>query len=81
MTDLELIFTMLDEASTTEIAKNKDAQGLPENKKAAIEGGTVAGNAKKELEEKSSTKVSTKNNYKELPESKARKFQLNKNDE
>ncbi|MDP3104717.1 MAG: Bro-N domain-containing protein, partial [Candidatus Methanoperedens sp.] len=45
MTDLELIFTMLGEASTTEIAKKKDAQGLPENKKAAIEGGTVAGNA------------------------------------
>lgn len=54
---------------------------MPENKKAAIEGGTVAGNARKELEEKLGTKVSTKNNYKELPESKARKFQLNKNDE
>ncbi|MFA5333568.1 MAG: Bro-N domain-containing protein [Candidatus Nanoarchaeia archaeon] len=74
MTDLELIFTMLGEASTTEIAKNKDAQGLPENKKAAIEGGTVAGNARKELEEKSGTNVSTKSNYKELPESKARKI-------
>jgi len=35
MTDLELIFTMLGEASTTEIAKNKDAQGFVENKKAA----------------------------------------------
>ena len=81
MTDLELIFTMLGEASTTEIAKNKDAQGLPENKKAAIQGGTVAGNARKELEEKSGTKVSTKNNYKELPELKARKLQLNKDNE
>jgi len=45
MTDLELIFTMLGEASTTEIAKKKDAQGFPENKKASIEGGTVAGNS------------------------------------
>lgn len=68
MTDLELIFTMLGEASTTEIVKKKDAQGLPQNKKAAIEGGTVAGNARKELEEKSGTKVSTRINYKELPE-------------
>ncbi|KAF5431278.1 Prophage antirepressor [Candidatus Methanophagaceae archaeon] len=68
MTDLELIFTMLGEASTTEIAKKKDAKGFPENKKAATEGGTVAGNARKELEEKSGTKVSTKNNYNELSE-------------
>lgn len=81
MTDLELIFTMLGEASTTEITKKKDAQGLPENKKAAIEGGTVAGNARKELEEKSGTNVSTKSNYKELPESKARKLRLNKDNE
>ncbi len=73
MTDLELIFTMLGEASTTEIAKRKDAQGLPENKKAAIEGGTVAGNARKELEEKSGTKVSRRINYKELPEAQIRK--------
>ena len=74
MTDLELIFTMLGEASTTEIAKKKDAQGFPENKKASIEGVTVAGNARRELEEKSGTKVSTRNNYKELPESKRKKI-------
>jgi len=73
MNDLELIFTMLGEASTSEIAKKKDAQGFPENKKAAVEGGTVAGNARKELEEKSGTKVSTKMNYKELPEMIVRK--------
>jgi len=80
MTDLELIFTMLGEASTTEIAKKKDAQGLPENKKAAIEGGTVAGNARKELEDKSGTKVSTKANYKELPEAIIRKKKISGND-
>jgi DNA-damage-inducible protein D len=72
MTDLELIFTMLGEASTTEIAKKKDAQGFPENEKAAVEGGTVAGNARKELEERSGSKVSTKKNYKELPEAKTK---------
>lgn len=39
MTDLELIFTMLGEASTTEIARGKNTQGFKENKKAAMEGG------------------------------------------
>lgn len=63
MDDLELIFSMLGEASTTEIAKNKDAKGFIENKKAANEGGAVAGNARKELESKSGKKVSTKRNY------------------
>jgi methylphosphotriester-DNA--protein-cysteine methyltransferase len=68
MTDLELIFTMLGEASTTEIARKKDTQGFPENKKAARQGGTIAGNARRELEKKSGTRVSVKENYKELPE-------------
>ncbi len=66
MTDLELIFTMLGEASTTEIAKKKDARGFPENKEAACAGGTVAGNARRELEGKSGTKVSTSTNFKTL---------------
>ena len=70
MTDLELIFTMLGEASTTEIARKKDALGFPENKKAAVEGGTIAGNARKQLEKKSGAKVSTRENYMEIGESK-----------
>jgi len=49
MTDLELIFTMLGEASTTEIARKHDAQGLDPNRRAARTGGTVAGNARREL--------------------------------
>ncbi|MBC2746737.1 MAG: Bro-N domain-containing protein [ANME-2 cluster archaeon] len=72
MTDLELIFTMLGEASTTEIAKKKNAKGFPENKKAASAGGTIAGNARKELEEESGKKVSTKTNYYELSEAQIR---------
>ncbi len=63
MTDLELIFTMLGEASTTEIAKRKDAQGLVSNRKAAKEGGTVAGNARKELEAKSGRRVVSRDNF------------------
>ena len=68
MTDLELIFTMLGEASTTEITRYKDAQGFSENKVAARAGGKVAGNARKELEKKSGKKVSMAQNYLELPQ-------------
>jgi len=72
MTDLELIFTMLGEASTTEIARKKDAQGFPQNKKAAKAGGTIAGNARRELETKSGTRVATRKNFKALTEGKAK---------
>ncbi len=63
MNDLELIFSMLGEASTTEIAKNKNSQGFIENKQAAKQGGAIAGHARKELEEKSGQEVSTPENY------------------
>jgi hypothetical protein len=63
MNDLELIFTMLGEAATTEIARNKDAQGFLPNKTAAHEGGTIAGNARRQLEEKSGKRVVTRQNY------------------
>ncbi|MEK7159062.1 MAG: Bro-N domain-containing protein [Patescibacteria group bacterium] len=72
MNDLELIFTMLSEASTTEIAKNKDAQGFNKNKFAALEGGSVAGKAREDLEKKSGKGVSTKENYLLTPENKKR---------
>ncbi|MEI8232649.1 MAG: Bro-N domain-containing protein [bacterium] len=68
MNDLELIFSMLGEASTTEIAKNKDAQGFIENKQAAKLGGAVAGSARIDLEQKSGKKVSTKQNFLSLSE-------------
>lgn len=66
MNDLELIFTMLGEASTTEIAKNKNTQGFIENRKAAIAGGNVAGKARQDLERKSGKKVVSKENFKQL---------------
>ncbi|HAL50234.1 MAG: hypothetical protein UU40_C0009G0004 [Candidatus Uhrbacteria bacterium GW2011_GWD2_41_121] len=72
MNDLELIFTMLGEASTTEISKNKNAQGFRENKHAAMEGGCVAGKAREDLETRSGKKVSSKENYLQAPESKKR---------
>ena len=66
------------EASTTEIAKKKDAQGFPENKQAARAGGRVAGNARRELESKSGTKVSTRDNFKSLTEGNARALRKSK---
>jgi hypothetical protein len=50
MTDLELLFSQLGEASATEIARVKDAQGIEENIDAAHRGGGVAGVARKQLE-------------------------------
>lgn len=63
MTDLELIFTMLGEAGTTEIARRKGAQGFDDNRKAAREGGAVAGNARRELEAKTGVPVVSRQNY------------------
>lgn len=71
MTDLELIFSMLGEASTTEIVKTQNPKGFLENKKAAKLGGAVAGNARKELETRTGKKVVTPENY--LPEAKKKK--------
>ncbi len=73
MNDLELIFTMLGEASTTEIARNKDAQGYDENRDAATAGGKVAGRARRDLEKKSGKKIASKENYTHLPEAVVRK--------
>ena len=66
MNDLELIFSMLGEASTTEITRNTDAKGFPENKIAAHKGGKIAGDARIALEKESGKKVISENNY--LPE-------------
>lgn len=71
MTDLELIFSMLGEASTTEIVKTKNPKGFNENKRAAKQGGAVAGNARLELESKTGKKVVSTGNY--LPEKKKNK--------
>ena len=67
MTDLELIFTMLGEASTTEIARRSDALGFDENRTSAKEGGKIAGNARKALEAKTGNKVVSRANYLAVP--------------
>lgn len=66
MTDLELIFSMLGEAATTEIARSKDAQGFKENKTVSKQGGEVAGKAREDIERRSGNKVISKKNFLEL---------------
>lgn len=63
MDDLELIFSMLGEASTHAIVETKQPQGFIENRKVAKQGGKVAGNARKELESKTGKKVVSNNNF------------------
>jgi prophage antirepressor-like protein len=70
MNDLELIFSMLGEAATTEITRNRDAQGFVENKQAAAEGGNIAGDARKALETKTQKRVVSKQNYLNQPQNK-----------
>jgi prophage antirepressor-like protein len=68
MNDLELLFTQLGEAATTEIARSDDSQGLSENADAAMRGGRVAGVARENLESQTGRKVVSGDNYKKLPE-------------
>lgn len=72
MTDLELIFSMLGEAATTEIARKHDAQGFGENKVAAHKGGRIAGDARERLEKETGAQVVTSENYLSEPESRKR---------
>jgi DNA-damage-inducible protein D len=72
MTDLELIFNMLGEASTTEIEKVEDPKNFDEHKTASREGGNVAKIAREVLEKKTRRKVVTNNNFLDESENKKR---------
>lgn len=76
MTDLELIFSMLGEASTKEIVVNTDPKGFVANKKAAKSGRKIAGDARRQLEFKSGKKVISSDNF--LPEKKQKSITTNK---
>ena len=72
MNDLELIFSMLGEAATTEITKTQDAQGFDENRTAAQKGGKIAGHARENLEKETKRMVVSKENYLDAPEKRKR---------
>jgi prophage antirepressor-like protein len=74
MDDLELLFSMLGEASTSEIAKVRNVQGMAENKKAAKQGGKIAGDARKKLEIETGKRVVKRDNYLGEPEGKKKLF-------
>ncbi|QQR65082.1 hypothetical protein IPH92_00680 [Candidatus Kaiserbacteria bacterium] len=66
MTNLELVLNMLAETATTEISEKREPKTLDENKIVAREGGSIAGNARKDIEAKTGKKVITKKNAKVL---------------
>jgi len=74
MNDLELIFSMLGEAATTEITRADDAKGFEQSKHAARKGGEVAGNAREDLERKTRKKVVTPENYLEISQKERKKL-------
>lgn len=62
MTTLEIVLNMLAEATTTELTKTNNPQGLAENKQVAKRGGSIAGNARKEIEKETGKPVVTSQN-------------------
>ncbi|VVB59340.1 Uncharacterised protein [uncultured archaeon] len=63
MTDWELILTMVGEKATTDITKVRNSKGFGKCLTASIEGGTIAGNTRRELEKKIGKSVVSKENY------------------
>ena len=70
MTDWELILTMVGEKATTDITIAKDSKGLKECKKSALDGGMIAHNTRKELEQKTGKSIVSKDNFLDLTEKK-----------
>ncbi|MCA6381618.1 MAG: hypothetical protein IM606_15510 [Cytophagales bacterium] len=73
MTNLELVLNMLAEATTSEISKSREPKTLDESKVIAKQGGTVAGNARKEIETKTGEKVVSSLNAKQIAQGKPKK--------
>ena len=70
MTNLELVLNMLAEATTTEISKEKKPGTFTGSRKIAKQGGTIAGNTRKEIEQKTGKKVVSKLNAMQLEQKK-----------
>ena len=70
MTNLELVLNMLAETATTEISDKREPKDFDENKQVAQEGGTIAGNARKEIESKTGKKAISDYNFRKAQEKK-----------
>ncbi len=75
MTNLELVLNMLAEATTTEISKEKNPKTFEDSRIIANQGGTIAGNTRKEIEEKTGKKVITKLNAKQIEQKKSNQIE------
>lgn len=76
MTNLELVLNMLAEATTSEISKEKKPKTFDENKVIAKQGGTIAGNTRKQIEAKTGKKIVSKLNAKNIAEGKQKRKKL-----
>ena len=70
MTDWELILTMVGEKATTDITISKDSQGFTKCKDSAFDGGMIAKNTRKEIEQKTGKSIISDENYLHLTEKK-----------
>jgi len=74
MTNMEMVLNMLGEAATKEISKSKNPTNFSHSKQIANEGGSIAGNARKNIEEKTGKNILTKENYLSLKQTKNKKI-------
>ena len=77
MTDWELILTMIGEKATTDITISRDADGFEDCKESAIEGGTIAKNTRKEIEEKTGRSLVSGDNYLQLTQQQKKRLKRN----
>jgi len=78
MTNLELVLNMLAEATTSEISKEKHPKSFDDSRRIAKQGGTIAGNTRREIEEKTGKKVVTSQNAKQLDKGKNDNAQIDR---
>lgn len=72
MDDIELILTMLGEATTTRFTRDRDSEELIELRRDAIDGGSVAGATRKDIESKLEKSVVSTGNFLEKTEKQKR---------
>ena len=74
MTDIALILTMLAEATTTKLHRDRDSQGMEPLKKDAKDGGAVAGRTRKDIEQQTGKPVISTKNFKQLTDGASKKI-------
>lgn len=74
MTDIELILTMLAEATTTKLHRDRDSQGMEPLTKDAKDGGAVAGRTRKDIEHQTGKPVISAENFKQLSGGRSKKL-------